>query len=276
MAMTEQGGTGTSRTFFEELLQRAEIPLGDGETLDGVGRGEVLVIQRRGGYRFAVDALALAAFAGLPRGPVVDLGTGCGIVALLLASRGVRSVVGVELQASLFELAYKNVALNRRGDQVRIVRADLRQLRGVLPPRSFDLVVANPPYVPLKAGFVNPVSERAIARHEVACSPVEVAEAARYLLADGGALKVIFPSSRLAELVVTFAAAGLEARRMRLVHPVPNRPAKMVLLETVKGRKGALEVLPPLFLFDTSGAYSPDLKEIVGDVPLEIEREVGA
>lgn len=257
-----------------DIRTQAQIPLGGTETIDGICRGEVLVIQRRSGYRFAVDAMLLASFAGTPRGRVVDLGTGCGIVSLILASRGARPITAVEIQPPLATLAMRNVALNRRGEDVQVLHGDLRDLKGRLPGSWFDLVVSNPPYVPLQAGHVNPGSERAIARHEVSCTPKDLAATARFLLKDGGSLKVIFPAPRLVELMQSCCEAGLEPRRMRLVHPVPSRPAKLVLFEAVKGRRGALEVLPPLHLFDAAGGRSQELVEILGDAAVDVARDL--
>ncbi len=255
----------TTAKATADLLHRAIIPLAPGETIDGICRGEVLVIQRKAGYRFAIDAMLLASFAGTPRGRVCELGTGCGIVSLVLASRGVRAIDALELQPALFALALRNVSLNRRGEQVRVVHGDLRALKGVLRAREYDLVVSNPPYVPLRAGVVNPGTERAVARHEVSCTPAGLAQAARHLLKDGGALKVIFPASRLIELTAALDAAGVHGRRIRLVHPVPGRPAKMVLVEALRNRPGALEVLPPLYLFAEGGGPTAEAREIIGD-----------
>jgi len=245
--------------------------IGPGETLDSVFRGEVRLIQRRQGYRFSVDALLLAAFAGKPKGGVVDLGTGCGVISLLLARRGIRSIIAVELQAGLFELASRNVQLNNFADNVHVLNADLRQLRGVLPAGAFDLVLSNPPYIAKGTGNVNPVAEKALARHELACSLPEVASAAKYLLRDGGAFKLIFPSSRLAELLATLTRTGLAAKRMRLIHPFPDRPAKLVLLEAIKGAGDVLEALPPLVLFDASGDYSAEAQRILSDAQATLD-----
>ncbi|HCF62425.1 MAG TPA: SAM-dependent methyltransferase, partial [Myxococcales bacterium] len=133
----------------DQILEGGLLDVGPGlepdETLDAVCRGEVQLIQRRAGYRFSVDALLLAAFAARPRGKVVDLGTGCGVVAVLLAKRGARSVVGVELQPGLAQIALRNVRLNRCDEQVHIVNADLRDLRATLPSGGVDLVVSHPP-----------------------------------------------------------------------------------------------------------------------------------
>ncbi|HEY3451729.1 MAG TPA: methyltransferase [Myxococcales bacterium] len=257
-----------------DLKKQAQIPLGSTETIDGICRGEVLVIQRRSGYRFAVDAMLLASFAGAPKGRVADLGTGCGIVSLILASRGVRPITAVEVQPPLASLAMRNVALNRRGEDVEVVGADLRDLKGKVPGSWFDLVVSNPPYVPLQAGHVNPGSERAIARHEVSCTPKDVASAARFLLKDSGSLKVIFPAPRVVELMQACCEVGLEPRRMRMVHPVPTRPAKLVLFEAVKGKRGSLEILPPLHLFDAAGGRSQELVEILGDDAVDVARDL--
>jgi len=264
--------TRVAKGAASDLMQRAIIPLGAGETIDGIGRGEVLVIQRRGGYRFAVDAMLLASFAAPVRGRVCELGAGCGIVSLVLASRGAKAVDAVEVQPALYELAFRNISLNRLGQKIRIFHADLRALRGVLPARSYDLVVSNPPYVPLRAGVVNPVTERAVARHEVNCTPVDLAEASKFLLRDGGSVKVIFPAPRLIELTGALAAAGLHSRRIRMVHPIPGRPAKMVLVEATKNRPGALEVLPALYLFAQGGGPTAEAREILGDAGPSPER----
>ncbi len=253
---------------MNESAQR-ELPLPPGvvlnndETLDGISQGEILLIQRRKGYRFSIDALLLADFAGYPRGKVVELGSGCGVVGLILATRGTASIVGVELQHSLSELALRNVVLNRKEAQVHIIQADLRKLQGVLEPGIFDLVISNPPYIPMGAGYINPDHERAIARHEVACSLEDLVGAARYLLRKGGVFKVIFPAGRFLELVEALSLAGLVSRRARFVHSLPNRPAKMVLLESTKGAGSNLEIMPPLYLFDESRSPKQCLSPIV-------------
>lgn len=240
--------------------------LEQGETLDALFGGELHLIQRRRGYRFSVDPLLLAAWTGRPCERAVDFGAGCGILSLLLARRGCGSVVGVEVQQGLFELAVRNVALNRLSGRVELVRADFRELRGVLAPASFDLVASNPPYVAAGTGRMNAVDERAIARHELMGSLPELAVSARALLKHGGALKLVFPASRLPELIGACEAAGLTPRRMRLVFPVPKRPARMVLFEAVKGSSRAFEALPPLHLFSEPGAYTPEALEILREL----------
>lgn len=264
----------------DQILESSELltepVLAPGETLDAICRGELQLIQRRAGYRFSVDAILVAAFAGHPRGKVVDLGTGCGVVALLLAKRGVRSVIGVELQPPLFELAWRNVQLNRCEDRVHIVNADLRELRGVLPGGTFDAVVSNPPYIAARSGKANPETEKAVARHELCCSVNDVTAAARWLLREGGSFRVIFPAPRLVGLLQSLSAAGLEPKRLRIVHTLASRPAKLVLVEAIKGAKVDLEVLPPLVLHEEDGGYTPEMQRLLSSAGAALEMPVAA
>jgi tRNA1(Val) A37 N6-methylase TrmN6 len=255
---------GSGPDQIEQNRGDLEPELAPGETLDAICRGELRLIQRRQGYRFSIDPILLAAFAANPRGKrAVDLGTGCGIMALLLARRGASQVIGVELQAALVQLALRNARLNRCDDRVQVAHVDLRALREALPAGAFDLVVSNPPYVAARAGNINPEPEKAVARHEICCSLSDVAHAARYLLSDGGTLSVVFPAARLVDLLGAISATGLVPRRMRLVHTIANRPARLVLVEAVKGGQVGLEAEPPLVLQDENGHYTPEADEIL-------------
>lgn len=226
-----------------------EPGVGLDETLDAICAGSVRVLQRRRGYRFAVDSLLLGHFAGNPRGRVCDLGTGSGVIPLMVAHHAPQaSVVGIELQEALCRLARRNVTLNRAADRIEVVQADLRCLATVLAAESFDVVVSNPPYHPPLEGFVSPVFERALARHEITCSLADVVAGARYLLRANGRFKIVFPASRLGELVAELRTHGLEPKRLRLVHPRLSMDAKLVLCESVKGGRCELAVLPPLVL----------------------------
>jgi tRNA1(Val) A37 N6-methylase TrmN6 len=246
-------------------VRRALDAVDPEETLDSIGGDEVQVVQRREGYRFSVDAMLLADFAGRPKGRLVDLGTGCGIIPLLLAARSSSpELIGVELQEALYRIALRNVTLNGFDHRVRIVQSDFRHLKGLFPSDGFDLVLSNPPYVAVGAGNVNPTLERAVARHELTCTPPQLAAAARFLLRDGGSFKLIFPSQRLVDLLAALTGEGLEPKRMRLVHPVEFRPAKLVLVEAIKGGGADLETLPPLVLHEPSGTYTAEALEILG------------
>jgi tRNA1Val (adenine37-N6)-methyltransferase len=138
---------------------------GEDETLDVWAPADLRLIQKKNGYRFALDSLLLSDFARLKsKDRVLELGTGCGIISLGLFRKypGIR-LVGLEIQAGFIDLARRNLGLNRAGDRISLVRGDIRSLPRLFRPGSFDAVVTNPPYRPLRSGRINPRSEKALA-----------------------------------------------------------------------------------------------------------------
>ncbi|MBN1206225.1 MAG: methyltransferase [Myxococcaceae bacterium] len=247
-----------------------ELRAGPGETLDAICGGEVQVLQRRSGYRFTLDPLLLAHFAvyegGAHRGRLIDLGTGSGIIPLVLARRlGCRDITALELQPRLYSLAERNVYLNRCEEQVALVQGDLRRVEQLFAGGSFSHVLCNPPYRACARGRSSLTVEKALARHEVACSLLDVARAASYLLAPRGGLCVVYPAARFAELVAVLREGRLEPKTARMVHPRADRPAKLVLLHAVKGGRAELTVLPPLVLHaEDEHAFTEEVSAMVG------------
>ncbi len=247
-------------------------------TLDALYGGAVRLLQPARGYRFTLDPVLLAAFAAegarawrAPGGPAIDLGTGGGIIPLLLARRfGWSRLLGLELQRSLYDLAARNVRLNGCDEQISLVHGDLRRVRALFPRASFGHVLANPPFFRATAGASRtcPDPQRALARHELACRLEDVVAAAAFLLAPRGLFHAVFPASRLDELLSALRGAGLSPKRLRLVHPRGALPARRALVTAAQsgGTKGgaALEVLPPLILhLDDGPGFSPEVRGIL-------------
>lgn len=258
-----------------------DVAAGPDETLDAICGGEVKVLQSQTGYRFNLDPVLLAHFAvkwpGPVRGALIDLGTGCGVIPLILARKfDRRQLTALEVQPSLYELAQRNVHLNRCERRISLVLGDLRKVDRKLPAGGFAQVVCNPPYRAMEAGRLNPHEEKAIARHEVLCSLEDVARAANHLLKERGALSVVFPAARLAELVEVLRGKRLEPKLLQLVHPRPDRPAKLLLLQAVKGGRANLEVLPPLVVHEGQG-FSPEVRAMLEEgAPGEAGAATGA
>lgn len=238
--------------------------VGSDVTLDAIAGGRVQVLQRRSGYRFNLDPVLLTEFAAgghTLHGPIVDLGTGSGVIPLLLARRHDLSSIGVELQQGLFELAQRNVALNGCQERVSLIRGDLRDIGALLPSGKFTDVLCNPPYHARRSGQLNPGAEKAVARHEVTCTPQHVIEAAAHLLMPRGSLWLVVPASRLAEWFRLGMNADLSASRLRCVHPRANRAARLALLQLQKQGRAPLSVLPPLFLHEGDRAgFCPEVQ----------------
>lgn len=222
------------------------------------------VHQPADGYRFALDAFLLADFVPTTaQSPILDLGTGCGVVTLLLARRLPHAhLLGIELQHRLVTAARQNIVANDLQQRVGVVQGDMRSVASLLPQEAFGTVVCNPPYRVVGQGRLNPHPEKAMARHEVAVTLAQVVQAAKHALCRRGRCVLIYHPSRLAELCTRLAAACLQPRRLRLVHATAETPATMVLIEAIGAGRDALTVLPPLYVYDAYGTYSTEMQAI--------------
>jgi tRNA1Val (adenine37-N6)-methyltransferase len=234
------------------------------ETLDTLFGGRLKILQEKRGYRFSIDALLLAHFAEPgPDDRVVDLGTGCGIVPLILIFRKkVKGITGVEIQPSLADLARRNAVLNRCSSRFRVWEEDLGRLDQRAKRESFNLVLTNPPYRRVGSGRVNPHAEKAVARHEIRATLEEVLRSAHYLLKDKGRLAMIYPAPRVADLMRGLSKYRLEPKRVQFVHSREGDEARLVLVEALKEGHAQVKILPPFFLYDSSRNYRPAAREL--------------
>ncbi|MEW6720001.1 MAG: methyltransferase domain-containing protein [Thermodesulfobacteriota bacterium] len=217
------------------------------------------------GYRFSIDSVVLAGFAApFCRGAALDLGTGSGILLLLLSrlSTEMASGVGVELQEELLECARENFRANGLDGKLRVETGDFRgELPGVVPA-SFGLVVSNPPYGRVGKGRRNPDPGKEAARHEVACSLPELFAAARRFMAPRGRFALILPAERMPEIAECARRERMSGRAFRLVHPREGMPPSRVLCAFSLESCGSPEDLPPLYLHGEEEKYCPEIERI--------------
>ncbi len=227
-----------------------------GETLDAFYHGRVRVLQRKKGYRFSVDAPLLADFIRTrEEDQALEIGTGSGIIALLLSVKPFRRLTALEIQPGLADLARRNVALNGLGDRIEVAEVDLRTYE---PGRTFDLVFSNPPYIKKATGFLSASAEKSAAKHELHGTIGEILEKATAWLAPGGRACFVYPEKRRPDLLASAAKSGLGVRRLRFVHPRDGEPANLFLVELGKGEgSGEPELMPPLVLYGPDGRYTP-------------------
>jgi tRNA1Val (adenine37-N6)-methyltransferase len=224
------------------------------ESLDSLPIAGLEFYQAEEGYRFSLDPVLLARFVRVRRwAQVVDLGTGCGILPLLLAGISeARQLVGLEFQESLFQRAQRNVEYNRLGQRVRMVQGDVRRIRELFPAGMADLVVSNPPFRVPGSGRIAPDDERAVARHELFGGLGDFVAAASWLLKNGGSFAMIHLAERLPEILTGMHSVALEPKRMRLVHPRAGEEARLVLIEAVRSARPGLRVEKPLYIYGST------------------------
>lgn len=221
---------------------------GEEETLDALGHGELRIIQPKRGFRYTRDALLLAGFARCKSGEtVLDLGTGNGVIPLLLAHReATLRVIGVELDRESADRARRSVLLNRLEGRIDILHGDLRELRSRLPAQSCDVVIANPPYRRKESGRLAKGEQRSMARHELHGTLDDFLDAARHQLRNGGRFYVVYLPERLPELLAQMCARRIEPKRLRCVHAQAGEAATLVLVEGRRSGRPGLTVEAPL------------------------------
>jgi tRNA1Val (adenine37-N6)-methyltransferase len=226
--------------------------------------GRLRIKQSRSGYRYSIDAVLLAAFARVKlHDTVVDLGTGCGIISIMLAYRHptVR-VYGIEMQTALADLAVMNVKENGLEGRIHILQGDMKNIPSEGVPQTVDLVICNPPYRKIGSGRMNPNPQRATARHEITVSLAEVTQAAQKMLDKSGRAAMIYPAERAGDIIHTLKKQSIEPKCIRTVHSYADAEAKLLLIEGVKGGGSGLKIMPPLILYEADGRYTEEVQRM--------------
>ena len=242
------------------------VPLLPGEHIDDLQRNHLKIIQNTDRFCFGMDAVLLSGFAAAPEGGrVLDLGTGTGIIPILMSAKTEAShLTGLEIQKESADMARRSVRLNGLEDKIDIVEGDIKEAGSLFSAASFDVVTCNPPYMKGSHGLVNPGDAKAIARHEILCTFEDVAAAAGKLVTSGGHFYLVHRPFRLTEIFDTLTRYRLEPKRMRLVYPYIDREPNMVLLDCVRGAKRRLTVEKPLIVYRAPGVYTDEITEIYG------------
>ncbi|ACI20237.1 MULTISPECIES: tRNA1(Val) (adenine(37)-N6)-methyltransferase [Thermodesulfovibrio] len=232
-------------------------------TVDSIG--SIKICQPKEGYRFSVDALILAHFVNLKRvNKAIDIGAGTGIIGIILAKKYSEShITMIEIQSELAKLAQESAKLNNVNNNITITCMDAKDLissESFL--HEFDVVISNPPFRKPGTGRISNQEKKAVARHELSLTVTDIAKISQKLLKHHGRLYIIHLPERFTEIVRIMSKHYLEIKRVRFVHSKKDSPAKMVLIEAVKGGRVALKVEPPLFIYNDDGTYTDEMKKI--------------
>ena len=239
-----------------------ELLIGD-ERLDYLLAENLRIIQSPSVFSFSLDAVLLSKFAYVPiqKGSIVDLCTGNGAIPLFLSARTKASIIGVELQERLADMARRSVRYNRLDEQIAIMKGDVKDSPKILGFEKYDVVTCNPPYFPAhEASDKNLKEHVAIARHEIHLTLEEAVRAASQLLKQGGKAAFVHRPGRLIDIVEAMRANRLEPKRIRLVYPKMGREANTLLIEGIKDGKPDLRIEPPLYVYDEQGEYTEEVR----------------
>lgn len=231
------------------------------ERLDDLQVNGYGIIQHPGKFCFGMDAVLLSNFARVKKGEkVLDLGTGTGIIPILLTAKteGER-FVGLEIQKESADMARRSVAHNHLEGKIEIVNGDIKEASELFGLSSFDVITTNPPYMIGRHGIANASDTKAIARHEVLCTLEDILRESAKILRPGGRFFMVHRPFRLAEILSTMVEYKIEPKRMRMVHPFVDKEPNMVLIEGVRGGNSRMTVERPLVVYKEQGVYSDEL-----------------
>lgn len=243
---------------FTELLP--------GERLDELHRNGYFIIQNPDCFCFGMDAVLLSGFANVkPNELAIDLGTGNGIIPILLEAKTCgRHFTGLEIQPENVDMARRSVALNHLEDKISIIQGDIKDASQRFGASSFHVVTTNPPYMTGKHGLTNANRAKAIARHEILCTLKDVIRESARLLVPGGRFYMVHRPFRLAEIMCAMSCCGMEPKRMKLVYPFVDKEPNMVLIEGLRGGKPRITVEKPLIVYERPGVYTQEIYDIYG------------
>lgn len=243
-----------------------KIELKKGERIDDLERNGYKIIQNKEKFCFGMDAVLLSGFVNVKIGErVLDLGTGTGIIPILLEAKTEgKSFTALEIQEESADMARRSVALNGLENKIEIVNGDIKEASKIFGGAAFNVVTTNPPYMTENHGLTNPEEPKAIARHEIKCCLEDVIREAAKVMVPGGRFYMVHRPRRLVEIITLMREYKIEPKRIRMVHPFKDREANMVLIEGHRGGRQMMKVEKPLIVYKEQGVYTDEIYDLYG------------
>ncbi len=242
-----------------------EIELKENERIDDLELENLKIIQNKNGFCFGIDSVLLSDFAKKIKkeSKIIDLGTGTGILPILLSAKTQNTkIVGVEIQQEVAQMANRSVILNSLQDRIQIICENIKNLKQIYEPNSFDAVVTNPPYKKEGTGKINEQENKLISRHEITAKLEDFIITAKYLLKDQGSFYMVHRTERLVDIFSLLRKHKLEPKTLKVVQPNKEKAPNLVLIKAIKNAKPFLNIEKPLYIYKEDGNYTEEVLKI--------------
>lgn len=234
---------------------------------DSLFDGELICFQNQQGYRFSIDAILVANFVDVRQNDrILDLGTGSGIISMILLYRWrnlIQEVSGIEVQQGLAELARKNYRTNNFDQLGRILQGDIKEISRLIKPESYDKIVCNPPFYIPSSGRTNKHPESQMARHQILATLEDFLQASAFAVKNGGLVSFIYPAEQVGDFFFYAKKNHLEVKKIRFIYSYPHKTAtaRLVLIQCAKNGGAGVEILPPFYIYcQKNGTFSSEME----------------
>lgn len=235
------------------------------ERIDELEYEKLKIIQNKEEFCFGIDSILLADFAKeiKENAKILDLGTGTGILSLLLCKKtNPKQILAIEIQKQMAQMAQRSVELNHLQDKIQIINDNIKNIDKTLPIQEFDAIVTNPPYKKKNTGIPNPTQNKLIARHEIEASLEDFIQISFKMLKDKGSLYLVHRPDRLVDLIETLRKNKLEPKNIKFVYPSQEKPPNLVLIKAIKNAKPFLKIEKPIYVYQQEGQYTDEILKI--------------
>lgn len=233
------------------------VEIYEDETIDELNKVNKKIIQKKDGFRFAVDAVLIANFLNL-KGvkTVLDIGTGTGIIPILISEKNIEKIYGIEIQSNIADMAERSIKLNNLGEKISIINTDIKKFKNDF---KVDMIVSNPPYMKVDEGKISENIEKAISRHELKLTFEEFISSAKKILKSGGSINIIHRIKRFEEVMNILKNNNFNIKRIRIVYSKLGKDAILFMVEAIKDRKCDIVIKEPIYLYDKENTYSNEV-----------------
>lgn len=235
------------------------------ERIDNLEYKNLKIIQKKDGFCFGIDSILLSDFAKKIKdnSKVVDLGTGTGIISILLCKKTKLSkIIGIEIQKEIYEIAQKNIKLNKLENKFEVINENIKNIEKIIEKNSIDVIVTNPPYKKINTGIKNENKIKLISRHEIEAKLEDFIEISKKLLKDKGEFYMVHRPERLAEIIEIMKKNKIEPKILQIIYPKIDKKPTMILIKGIKNANPFLEIKEPLIIYDENNNYTDEILKI--------------
>ena len=246
-----------------------KIELKENERIDDLEYKGLKIIQDEEGFCFGIDSVLLSDFAkGIKKGTkVIDLGTGTGIIPILLCGKtDLEKVIGVEIQEEVADMAKRSSKLNNLEDKFEVVNENILNLKDIFENQSFDVIISNPPYKKKNTGVINENTKKIISRHEITANLEDFIKGAKDLLKDKGEFYMVHRPERLVDILSLMRQNKIEPKVLRMVYSNEYKEPKLILIKGIKNARPFLKVEKNLYIYDKYGNYTSEILKIYNKI----------